>query len=71
VAELAALFLGTRLIRGDVIRGGLYRNWRARRPRELFRNILRIAIPFYKPTRWLWSFRTVSSTCAVLQKTAV
>jgi hypothetical protein len=70
VAELAELFAGARLIRGEVIGGGMYRSWRAKRPAELLRNVVRVACPFYKPARWLWSFRTMSSTCAVLRKMA-
>jgi hypothetical protein len=71
VNELAALFKGTRLMSGEIVRGGnLITN-----EQSIRKNILvvgRMMVPFYRPGNWLrnlhYVFEPYSATCVVLQK---
>jgi len=68
IEELGALFDGTRLVCAETIRGGRYLRWPLKQPAQVLRNLLLVACPFYKPSRWLWNFRSISCICAVLRK---
>lgn len=71
VNELAALFKGTRLMSGEIVRGGnLITNEQSITKRILI--VARMMVPFYRPGNWLrnwhYLFQPYSATCVVLQK---
>ncbi len=73
VEQLAALFPGTSLVMGEIIAGGTYAQSVRRNPLKL----VRIAVPLYRPRRWLsaaahlrWLMRPYKATCVVLRKGA-
>lgn len=75
VEELAAMFPGAEILRGDIIRGGTYLDLVGRRPDAIAKRIVRLGIPFYKPKQWYtavhhlpWMFRHFEATCVLLRK---
>lgn len=67
--ELALLFPNTRVVHAVTITDGRYGKF-GNTPRSASRELLRMLMPFYKPSRWLWHFRETSGTCLVLQKSS-
>lgn len=73
VQELAALFPGAELVRGEIVEGDTYSHTLRRSPLKL----VRIAVPLYRPQRWLsaaahlrWLMRPYKAACVVLRKGA-
>jgi hypothetical protein len=71
VSELSSLFKGTKLLAGDIVKGGtLITNERSILRRVLI--IARMMIPAYRPRNWLrnlgYVFEPYSATCVVLQR---
>ena len=75
VAELAALFPGTLVIRSAVVEGDTLLRLRRRHPLTFAFTLVRILFPFYKPISWWrnkgylpWFFRPLTASCVILQK---
>jgi hypothetical protein len=75
VEELAALFVGTRLVRSAIVTGDAFLKLRRRDPIVFALTLIRCLFPFYKPVCWwrnrgyvTWFFRRVSASCVVLRK---
>lgn len=75
VAELAALFPGTHVIRAAVVGGDTLLWLRRRNPVASTFTLVRFLIPFYKPVSWWrnkgyipWFFRPLTASCVILQK---
>ena len=76
VAEVAALFPDASIVSASIVRASrfkfdMYGNWGA-----LFWLLVRCAVPFYRPERWIVAVRRVGEliagykvTCAILRKT--
>ncbi len=71
VEELAQLFPGTTIIKGELVTGGNYLQLITNNPLQ----ILRIFMPFYRPKRWLgvisklaYLFRNYQASCVLLRK---
>jgi hypothetical protein len=65
--KLSSYFPGMKIIDSCVISGGRYGKF-GKSAKSIVRELMRLAIPFYKPTRWLWHFREAKGTCLVLKK---
>ena len=75
IEELCAMFPNTRLVHGEIIKGGTYYDFLERNPFRLIMEIIRVLVFFYKPKKWrasasqlLWLFRNYEITCIVLRK---
>jgi SAM-dependent methyltransferase len=75
VEELARLFPGTKLIKGEIVTCRNYFYYLSLKPKKLFKNFARIFVPFYNPRGWLivmgymtYIFRNFKTTCVVLVK---
>jgi hypothetical protein len=75
--ELAQLFPSTRVVRAEIVDCGTHIERLLKNPRLLFRTLLRLCMPFYKPAMWwetlrlqAWLFRRLLVTCVVLEKSA-
>lgn len=73
--ELAALFPGMVLVKEATVEAGTVWDSMGRRPGELARLLLRVALPFWRPRGWItaahrlaWLFRTRSVSCVLLRK---
>jgi len=71
VEELARVFQGTGLVRGEIVTGESYIGTITRDPLQL----VRLGLPFYRPKNWLaasgkllWLFKNFQATCVLLQK---
>ncbi len=71
IEELARVFPGARLVCGEIVTGETYMGRIIRNPREL----IRLALPFYRPKNWLaksrkllWLFTNFQATCVLLRK---
>ncbi|NLO91372.1 MAG: class I SAM-dependent methyltransferase [Elusimicrobia bacterium] len=65
--KLAELFPDMKVESSSIISGGRY----ARPVKSFWVNIrvwIRLAMPFYRPSKWIWHFRDASSSCLVLKK---
>ncbi len=65
--ELANYFPGMKIIDSCIISDGRYGKF-GNSVKSATRELLRLALPFYKPARWLWHFREAKGTCLVLKK---
>ena len=75
IAELAALFPGTRLICSAIVGGDTILQLRRRHPAVFAFTLVRFLFPFYKPVSWWrtkgylpWFIRPLTATCVILQK---
>lgn len=75
IDELYRLFPETSIIEGEIIRGKTLLGYHSHDPAIIFKTVLRIFTPFYKPWNWLkvlghspWLFRHCYQTCLVLRK---
>jgi hypothetical protein len=75
--NLADLFPGTRIERQAIVRGGTYGDQIRRAPIAFTKLLVRLLLPFYKPSSWRrawrhvidhlpWTFRHFEATCVVL-----
>jgi SAM-dependent methyltransferase len=76
VAELTRHFPGMEPIEARILNCGTHARRMLSDPRRLGKVLARLAVPFYRPRRWLhvltlnagWAFRTLRVTCAILRK---
>jgi SAM-dependent methyltransferase len=76
IEEMCAHFPHTQIIDSAIIDSGNWRQWNsAERGRPLWRMILRLFIPFYRPTKWYellreapYIFKPISAFALVLRK---
>lgn len=73
--ELARLFPGTRVYRGEVVICETYLDYVTSSPLKLIKAAVRIFIPFYQPVGWFsalmrvpWLFRNFQVTCLILRR---
>jgi hypothetical protein len=77
VEEAAALFPGTRIVTGEIIDAGNWRQWdRAERGRTLPRTVARLMVPVYRPSKWRevavqvpYFFKHLKTFAVLLRKT--
>jgi hypothetical protein len=79
IPEMHAYFPGTTLIHSAIIDSGNWRQWNsAERGRPLWRLVLRLLLPFYRPLKW-WEvarqapyiFKHITAFALVLQKAEI
>ncbi|MBI4319141.1 MAG: methyltransferase type 11 [Chloroflexi bacterium] len=75
INELASMFPGTSIYRGEVVRCGTYADYISRL--KLIRMLLRTFVPLYKPHEWSqtarllpWLLNNFQATCLILRKDA-
>jgi hypothetical protein len=75
LAELAASFPGTHVIRSAVVGNDTILKLRKRHPAVFAATLFRVLLPFYKPVSWWrtkgylpWFFRPLTASCVILQK---
>lgn len=65
--ELARMFNETEIVFSEIVLSDRYATGNLK-SRHAWKELLRLMLPIYRPTRWIWHFRRMKESCVVLRK---